>query len=157
MGIGLGLGSIIGSGLQMIGQNQAQKHDERLAADQRRYNTSMWRSQNAEDDRRWNRQNDYNLEMWHMQNQYNSPQEQMARMKAAGLNPHLMYGKGSVGQAGQVPTTNVGSAHDAKGYTRAQARNVMQGQNAFRDFVQFKHTQAQDDNLQAQTDLTNRS
>lgn len=33
-----------------------------------------------------------NISMWHMQNQYNSPEAQMGRMKAAGLNPNLMYG-----------------------------------------------------------------
>lgn len=34
------------------------------------------------------------LSDWEMQNQYNSPQEQMARLKAAGLNPNLVYGNG---------------------------------------------------------------
>lgn len=33
---------------------------------------------------------------WATQNEYNSPQAQMARLKAAGLNPNLVYGNGSV-------------------------------------------------------------
>lgn len=45
-----------------------------------------------------------NVEMWNLQNQYNSPQAQMQRLKEAGLNPHLMYGKGTVGNAQGMPT-----------------------------------------------------
>lgn len=43
------------------------------------------------------------VEMWHMQNAYNSPEQQMERFGAAGLNPHLIYGQGSPGQAGSPP------------------------------------------------------
>lgn len=43
------------------------------------------------------------IEMWHMQNAYNSPEEQMKRFGAAGLNPHLIYGQGSSGNANQMP------------------------------------------------------
>lgn len=42
---------------------------------------------------------DRNLEMWNLQNEYNSPQSQMRRMTAAGLNPALMYGNISPGNA----------------------------------------------------------
>lgn len=43
------------------------------------------------------------VEMWHMQNAYNSPQQQMARFGAAGLNPHLIYGQGSAGNSSGTP------------------------------------------------------
>ncbi|AXH71919.1 MAG: DNA pilot protein [Microviridae sp.] len=53
--------------------------------------------------RQWNHDEDvYNrqradaLADWNMQNLYNSPTEQMARLKAAKLNPNLIYGNGSV-------------------------------------------------------------
>ncbi|AXL14923.1 DNA pilot protein [Microviridae sp.] len=36
-----------------------------------------------------------NLSQWHRQNAYNDPSAQMARLKAAGLNPMQVYGKGS--------------------------------------------------------------
>lgn len=39
------------------------------------------------------------VEFWHMQNAYNSPEEQMKRFTAAGLNPHLIYGQGTPGNA----------------------------------------------------------
>ena len=44
-----------------------------------------------------------NVEMWKMQNAYNSPKQQMSRLKEAGLNPNLMYGKGTVGNAQTMP------------------------------------------------------
>lgn len=37
-----------------------------------------------------------NVEMWNMQNRYNSPQAQMDRLQAAGLNPNMVYGQGTV-------------------------------------------------------------
>lgn len=42
---------------------------------------------------------DWQEKMWNMQNQYNSPQAQMQRLKAAGLNPDLMYSQGTTGIA----------------------------------------------------------
>lgn len=51
------------------------------------------------------------LEDWTRNNEYNSPSAQMARFKAAGLNPAMIYGHGAVGNAGPVanvsgPTPN---------------------------------------------------
>lgn len=43
------------------------------------------------------------INMWNMQNAYNSPEAQMNRFKAAGLNPHLIYGQGSAGLASSPP------------------------------------------------------
>lgn len=37
------------------------------------------------------------MKSWHMQNEYNSPQARMQRLREAGLNPNLVYGKGNVG------------------------------------------------------------
>lgn len=44
-----------------------------------------------------------NVEMWKMQNAYNSPKSQMARYNEAGLNPNLIYGKGTSGNAQTMP------------------------------------------------------
>lgn len=41
--------------------------------------------------------------MWRLDNEYNSPAAQMERLKAAGLNPHLVYGNGSVANTSQSP------------------------------------------------------
>lgn len=44
----------------------------------------------------YNRQRSDALADWNMNNTYNAPSAQMARLKAAGLNPNLVYGNGSV-------------------------------------------------------------
>ena len=44
-------------------------------------------------------QNDANakaMQAWQIANDYNHPIQQMERLKAAGLNPNLVYGSGSV-------------------------------------------------------------
>lgn len=46
---------------------------------------------------------------WNMQNEYNSPTSQMARLKAAGLNPHLVYGSGATTTAPPVRSSSQGS------------------------------------------------
>lgn len=38
----------------------------------------------------------FEQKMWEQSNEYNSPVNQMARLKAAGLNPNLVYGSGNV-------------------------------------------------------------
>lgn len=43
------------------------------------------------------------LEMWERANAYNSPESQMSRLKAAGLNPNMVYGSGSA--AGNTAST----------------------------------------------------
>ena len=44
------------------------------------------------------------LEMWNRNNEYNSPEKQMERLRAAGLNPNLVYGNGAVGNtSGDTP------------------------------------------------------
>lgn len=41
---------------------------------------------------------------WHRNNEYNSPKAQMQRYKEAGLNPQLIYGQGTPGNASATPT-----------------------------------------------------
>lgn len=62
-------------------------------------------------------QDQYNRDLWDYQNAYNTPQAQMDRLKAAGLNPRLMYGSGgaATGNAGpispaEIPTQQAASA-----------------------------------------------
>lgn len=50
-------------------------------------------------DLKWQR----DLEMWNLQNRYNTPANQMKRFKEAGLNPNLVYGQGTPGNAQQLP------------------------------------------------------
>lgn len=82
-------------------------------------------------------QNQLNIQNWKMANEYNSPQAQMERYKAAGLNPNLVYG--SLGQtaagnlsspssSGVNPRTQLGGSAASFMIAAAQAKN-MQLQN----------------------------
>lgn len=57
-------------------------------------------------------QNQYNLDMWNLQNEYNSPAAQMRRYQEAGLNPALMYGQVTPGNATSAPAQHVPNAPD---------------------------------------------
>jgi len=45
------------------------------------------------------------IEDWNRQNEYNHPSAQMARLREAGLNPHLVYGKGADNTSAPVRST----------------------------------------------------
>lgn len=57
---------------------------------------------------------DWNVEFWNMQNEYNTPINTMNRLKAAGLNPNLVYGSGSATTpAGAISAARTSSAPSA--------------------------------------------
>lgn len=81
MGLISGLGSLFGSALGFGSQQMTNAQSMELAEYQYQKN----------------------LEMWNRQNEYNAPTAQMQRLKDAGLNPNLVYGNGSVGNASSEP------------------------------------------------------
>ena len=86
---------------------------------------------------------------WNRINQYNSPEQQMKRLKDAGLNPNLVYGNGSVGNASASITAPPN--RDFK-YIPQQvdASSVGDAVAAYNNVTQ---QQLQNDNLKAQNDL----
>jgi len=54
-------------------------------------NKKQWRYQQKAMDKQY----EQNLAAWNLSNAYNSPQQQMERLQAAGLNPRLIYGSGA--------------------------------------------------------------
>jgi hypothetical protein len=84
-----------------------------------------------------------NIQFWNMQNEYNSPEKQMERLKAAGLNPNIVYDKGGAVQpAGNIATPDVqGAQFRTPDFT--QISNPIQG------YFDTKIKQAQYDNLKA--------
>lgn len=140
----IGFGALAGlsaaqSGLNWWTRNQQNKFNLGQQQNQQQWNLDQW-----------NREKNWGMTQWGMQNQYNSPQAQMQRLKDAGLNPHLIYGKGS-----SAPNTaDQPHTPDVKGYTRAEAANSVRGMDAFRDMVSFRHTAAQTDNVKQSTALS---
>jgi len=79
-----------------------------------------------------------------MQNDYNSPAAQMARLKAAGLNPNLVYGDGATQQAAPVRSSSVEGAK-----FEAPQTNAGGIQSGLMDIYDVKVKQAQANNLDA--------
>lgn len=61
-------------------------------------NSTLWT--NAANEEMQQQQNKWNLEQWNRNNAYNHPAAQMQRLKAAGLNPDLLYGQNASGAMG---------------------------------------------------------
>ena len=81
-------------------------------------------------------QNDYNYRMWQEQNAYNTPSAQMERLAAAGLNPNLVYGSGSVvGNAAERAPSSA-TADLNYNYAALQLPQAIQVLNMFQDFRQ---------------------
>lgn len=84
-----------------------------------------------------------NIENWNRNNAYNTPKAQMGRFEDAGLNKHLIYGKGTGGLSS--PLSSVAPAKQ-QSQNRFESTDMMQAVGAFNNtMVQ----QAQTNNLTA--------
>jgi DNA polymerase III alpha subunit (gram-positive type) len=115
---------------------------EELAAIQQAGQVVQVGMQDGKNLKMYNKQRKDNLNDWHRQNFYNSPVQQMARLKEAGLNPALMYGKsGGTGQAmSPVPKTEM-------------ATGVVPDLNTGLSYAQLQLMKSQQDNADSQTNL----
>lgn len=66
---------------------------------------SMNRKTREWNEKMYDRQQQDALANWERQNSYNSPEQQMARLTKAGLNPNLVYGNGTVANNASAPDT----------------------------------------------------
>lgn len=100
--------------------------------------------QNAGGKRRMKYQARLNREQWELQNEYNTPSAQIERLKAAGLNPNLIYGTS--------PTSAVGNAGAIAPVKQSEFRadNPIQ---AIATYANLKQTQATTNNTQAQNEV----
>jgi hypothetical protein len=71
--------------------------------------SSMNRKTREWNEKMYGMQRQHALQDWDMQNAYNNPAAQMARLKAAGLNPHLIYGGGPGNVSQPVRSTDTKS------------------------------------------------
>lgn len=86
------------------------------------------------------------MQSWNMMNDYNSPIKQMERLKAAGLNPLLVYGSGSVtGNVTSSPALTGGGVDTG-------TQSIFRGLNAVMQAAQGK---ANLDQTYAQTSASN--
>ncbi|WGL31064.1 DNA pilot protein [Dipodfec virus UOA04_Rod_691] len=104
--IGSLLGSVGGTIANQINFNKQLKSQREENQKNREFNAQQSALQRA-----------YNLNVLNSQNNYNSPAEMMKRLRAAGLNPNLVYGdigsSTSTGPLGMSPASSNGSVGSA--------------------------------------------
>ncbi|QCS37345.1 DNA pilot protein [Tortoise microvirus 89] len=88
---------------------------------------------------------------WRMQNEYNSPAAQMQRLKAAGLNPNLVYNDGATHTAAAVRSTDSKSWNPTTPDIAGLSSAAIQGIQAYQDITlqqeQVKNMEAQRRNM----------
>jgi hypothetical protein len=111
------LGAIISGGAALGGAAVSGVASGKMNRKSIRYNKwalqeqQKFQSQQAQLGRDWSEEmmskaNQWNLDQWNRENEYNLPENQKARLLAAGINPALaMQGASSVGQAGSSPSS----------------------------------------------------
>lgn len=72
-------------------------------------------------------QNELNRQNWAQENEYNSPAAQMARYRAAGLNPDLIYGQNN--QAGSMGSVDIPQSSPAARTLDGVANLLQKGMN----------------------------
>jgi hypothetical protein len=81
---------------------------------------------------------------WDDQNRYNHPVQQMQRLREAGLNPSLIYGKGAQNTAQMIRSSSAPNA-------ALTAPRIDPKQGGLFDYVDIRQKQAQTDNIDAST------
>lgn len=120
------VGNILGSAMTNITNQALQKETNEL-------NYKMFQEQQAYEAeqarlvREFNKQEselafEREKEMWNMQNEYNTPLAQMQRYQDAGLNPNLIYGQGSPGNATSAPTYTPSQAQKPNAVSRPEMK-----------------------------------
>lgn len=96
---------------------------------------------------------DKNLEQWNRENAYNSPEQQMERLRAAGLNPNLVYGNGSAVQtAAHSPQMNA-QAPTLQPYTNWN----LGGEAAVASYMNFKRMENELANGESQRQINDQT
>jgi hypothetical protein len=126
------IGALVGAGLGAFGAGINAAQTARQNKKSREWSERMY-------DRQYND----NIRFWNMQNDYNSPQRQMQRLEAAGINPHAFYaGSGNPGTASNIATPDVQKPQ----FDSPQFGNTLSSLGSIYD---FELKQAQVDNLKA--------
>lgn len=123
------LAGTVGAGLNAYSANMANK----------------WNRREADKNRKWQE------EMWNKQNEYNLPVNQLQRIKAAGLNPNLVFGQNGMSTQGASFGGNVSNPQ----MTSPQYGDMLKGVgSAIQMYQQYRMKQAELDLLESQKKKT---
>lgn len=129
--IGVG-SSILGGVLGSSGQSKANRENYR-------YQQQLMNQQNA-----------FNLDMWNKENAYNDPSAVMQRLKAAGLNPNLVYGNGSSTLSAASAPHAAGSSYQSQNTLSQLGKGI---ESAGATYLQARMNDAAVNNLESRTNM----
>ena len=121
-------------------------------ADANKTNLKMTRETNEQNKELFERQLAWQEDMWNKSNEYNDPSNQVARLKAAGINPAFVLGNGSMAEASPM------SAGAAPQLQAPHVEPLNYGQivsaiaNSVNSLMQSRMNEAQSRSLNAQSD-----
>lgn len=100
------------------------------------------------------KQNQWNLEQWNRENEYNSPEAQMMRYKAAGINPYMAMGNITSGNASSLQSAELANQQPATTDIVPDYSFIGQAGTSFATlYNQTKLNEAQVDNVELDADL----
>lgn len=100
-----GLLGSIGSTVIGVGSAQSQQYrEQKFNAEQAQINRDFQREERLA-------VQDFNVDMWNRNNEYNSPASQMARARAAGINPNLVASGANGASASPVTSSPMSGSH----------------------------------------------
>lgn len=104
---GAGLAGTAASGIAAGKMNKrAVKYNKWALAEQQKFQSEQTQLGRDWSEEMMSKANQWNLDQWNRENEYNLPENQKARLLAAGINPALaMQGASSVGQAASSPAS----------------------------------------------------
>lgn len=101
-------------------------------------------------------QQQYNLKNWNRTNAYNSPKEQLARIKAAGLNPNAMYTANKGGLTSTAPdlkTPNVDPSLGTQGGMSQWMQSAMLKKQMEVQDAEIENKKANTENVRTNTSI----
>ena len=109
-GVLSGIGSLISGNQAAKAQREANATNLRIAQETNAQNYALAQQNMSYNQQMYERQNSDAIKFWQMQNAYNDPSKEIERLRAAGLNPLMMYGNGQPAgsiSAATAPQNNV--------------------------------------------------
>lgn len=103
-------GTVIGAGISGLSSVLGGIFNKHSASSANRTNLQINRENQKWNEKMIDKQNAWNLAQWNRENQYNSAEQQVARLRAAGLNPYLMMSGGNAGSAQSIISAAPGNA-----------------------------------------------
>lgn len=124
-GIIVGASSLLGGALNLFGSNKSANESLKAAKETNRANLEIADRTNAtnykavKETNEANKhlsylQNKWNVDQWNRENQYNSPANQVALLRAAGLNPNMSNGAGGFQPAASVQSADLANQQAAQ-------------------------------------------